>query len=71
MPVDFVARAMDHIAHLSDDDLPSRTFHLVDPEPMPVGEALNQFAKAAHAPQFAMRVDQNVTNAVPRPFARA
>ena len=67
VPVDFVARAMDHIAHLSDDDLPSRTFHLVDPEPMPVGEALNQFAKAAHAPQFAMRVDQNVTNAVPPP----
>jgi NAD(P)-dependent dehydrogenase (short-subunit alcohol dehydrogenase family) len=67
VPVDFVARAMDHIAHLSDGDLPSRTFHLVDPEPMTVGEALNQFAKAAHAPQFAMRVDQNVTNAVPPP----
>jgi NAD(P)-dependent dehydrogenase (short-subunit alcohol dehydrogenase family) len=67
VPVDFVARAMDHIAHLSDADLPSRTFHLVDPEPTTVGEALNQFAKAAHAPQFAMRVDQNVTNAVPAP----
>ncbi len=67
VPVDFVARAMDHIAHLSDADLPSRTFHLVNPEPMTVGEALNQFAKAAHAPQFAMRVDQNVTNAVPAP----
>ena len=67
VPVDFVARAMDHIAHLADSDLPSRTFHLVNPEPMTVGEALNQFAKAAHAPQFAMRVDQNVTNAVPAP----
>ncbi|HEX2414066.1 MAG TPA: SDR family oxidoreductase [Thermoleophilaceae bacterium] len=67
VPVDFVARAMDHIAHLSDGELPSRTFHLVDPEPMTVGEALNQFAKAAHAPQFAMRLDQNVTNAVPAP----
>ena len=67
VPVDFVARALDHIAHLSDEDLPSRTFHLVDPEPMTVGEALNEFAKAAHAPQFAMRVDQNLTNAVPAP----
>ena len=67
VPVDFVARALDHIAHLSDEELPSRTFHLVDPEPMTVGEALNEFAKAAHAPQFAMRVDQNLTNAVPPP----
>ena len=55
MPVDFVARAMDHIAHMADDELHGDTFHLVDPEPMTVGEALNEFAKAAHAPQFAMR----------------
>jgi NAD(P)-dependent dehydrogenase (short-subunit alcohol dehydrogenase family) len=66
VPVDFVARAMDHIAHLSDDDLPGDTFHLVNPEPMSVGGALNEFAKAAHAPQFAMRVDQNLTNVVPK-----
>src|SRR5919197_96898 len=32
VPVDFVARAMDHIAHLPDDDLPGDTFHLVNPE---------------------------------------
>jgi NAD(P)-dependent dehydrogenase (short-subunit alcohol dehydrogenase family) len=67
VPVDFVARAMDHIAHMSDDDLPSGTFHLVNPEPMKVGEALNEFAKAAHAPQFAMRIDPNMTNAIPKP----
>jgi NAD(P)-dependent dehydrogenase (short-subunit alcohol dehydrogenase family) len=66
VPVDFVAKAMDHIAHLPDDELPSDTFHLVNPEPMKVGEALNEFAKAAHAPQFAMRVDQHMTNAVPK-----
>jgi NAD(P)-dependent dehydrogenase (short-subunit alcohol dehydrogenase family) len=65
VPVDFVARAMDHIAHLPDDDLPSGTFHLVNPEPMSVGGALNEFAKAAHAPQFVMRIDQNLTNVVP------
>ena len=46
---------MDHIAHMPDDELPSDTFHLVNPEPMKVGETLNEFAKAAHAPQFAMR----------------
>jgi NAD(P)-dependent dehydrogenase (short-subunit alcohol dehydrogenase family) len=67
VPVDFVARAMDHIAHLPDDELPGHTFHLVNPEPMSVGEALNEFARAAHAPQFAMRIDQHMTNAIPKP----
>jgi NAD(P)-dependent dehydrogenase (short-subunit alcohol dehydrogenase family) len=66
VPVDFVAKAMDHIAHLADDDLPGDTFHLVDPEPMSVGQTLNAFAKAAHAPQFAMRIDQQITNAIPK-----
>jgi thioester reductase-like protein len=66
VPVDFVARAMDHIAHLSDDDLPGDTFHLTNPEPMTVGQALNTFARAGHAPQFAMRVDSNLTNAIPK-----
>ncbi|MDQ3935094.1 MAG: SDR family oxidoreductase [Actinomycetota bacterium] len=67
VPVDFVARAMDHIAHLPDEDLPCKTFHLVDPDPLTVGQSLNEFAKAAHAPQFAMRVDSNITNIVPKP----
>src|SRR3954468_13280616 len=67
VPVDFVARAMDHIAHLPDDDLPGDTFHLVNPEPMSVGQTLNEFAKAGHAPQFALRIDQNMTNAIPKP----
>jgi NAD(P)-dependent dehydrogenase (short-subunit alcohol dehydrogenase family) len=67
VPVDFVAKAMDHIAHLPDGELPSETFHLVSPEPMTVGQTLNEFAKAAHAPQFAMRIDQNMTNAIPKP----
>ncbi|MEA2439879.1 MAG: hypothetical protein QOH76_1303 [Thermoleophilaceae bacterium] len=67
VPVDFVARAMDHIAHMDDADLYGDTFHLVDPEPMSVGQSLNEFAKAAHAPQFAMRVDKNLTEVVPKP----
>jgi NAD(P)-dependent dehydrogenase (short-subunit alcohol dehydrogenase family) len=66
VPVDFVARAMDQIAHMAEDDLPSDTFHLVDPEPMSVGQTLNEFAKAAHAPQFAMRIDPHMTNAIPK-----
>jgi len=67
VPVDFVAKAMDHIAHLADGDLPGDTYHLVDPQPMSVGQTLNEFARAAHAPQFSMRIDSNMTNAVPKP----
>jgi NAD(P)-dependent dehydrogenase (short-subunit alcohol dehydrogenase family) len=66
VPVDFVARAMDHIAHEPDAELPSDTFHLVNPEPQSVGQTLNEFAKAAHAPQFAMRIDPHMTNAIPK-----
>jgi NAD(P)-dependent dehydrogenase (short-subunit alcohol dehydrogenase family) len=66
-PVDFVARAMDHIAHMDDDDLSGDTFHLTDPDPKSVGQTLNEFAKAAHAPRFAMRVDANLTNVIPKP----
>jgi NAD(P)-dependent dehydrogenase (short-subunit alcohol dehydrogenase family) len=66
VPVDFVAKAMDHIAHLPDGELPGNTFHLVSPEPMRVGDTLNEFAKAAHAPQFAMRIDPHMTNAIPK-----
>jgi short-subunit dehydrogenase len=67
VPVDFVARAIDHIAHMDDSDLYGDTFHLVDPDPLTTGEALNEFAAAAHAPRFAMRVDANLTNVVPKP----
>jgi NAD(P)-dependent dehydrogenase (short-subunit alcohol dehydrogenase family) len=66
VPVDFVAKAMDHIAHLPDDELPGETFHLVNPEATRVGDTLNEFAKAAHAPQFAMRIDPHMTNAIPK-----
>jgi NAD(P)-dependent dehydrogenase (short-subunit alcohol dehydrogenase family) len=67
VPVDFVARALDHIAHMHDDDLYGNTFHLVDPDPLTAGQALNEFARAAHAPEFAMRVDSKMTNAIPKP----
>ncbi|MEA2480457.1 MAG: hypothetical protein QOJ07_2379, partial [Thermoleophilaceae bacterium] len=45
VPVDFVARSMDHIAHMDDDDLYGNTFHLVTTEPKSTGETLNTFAK--------------------------
>ncbi|HEV7882548.1 MAG TPA: SDR family oxidoreductase, partial [Solirubrobacteraceae bacterium] len=35
-------------------------------KPLRVGEALNAFAKAAHAPQLAMRIDKRLTDALPK-----
>ncbi len=63
VPVDFVADAMDHIAHKP--RLDGHTFHLVDPEPMRVGEVLNTFARAGHAPEMTMRIDARMFAFVP------
>ncbi len=67
VPVDFVARAMDHIAHMEDGDLYGNTFHLVGTEQLSFGQVINEFARAAHAPELAMRVDSKITNAIPKP----
>jgi NAD(P)-dependent dehydrogenase (short-subunit alcohol dehydrogenase family) len=63
VPVDYVAKAMDHLAHLPDRD--GEAFHLVNPEPQPVAEMINTFCAAAGAPQFATPIDRNVTRAGP------
>ena len=54
VPVDFVAKAMDHIAHM--DGLDGRAFHLTDPNPKTAGEVIDIFARAAHAPQSSVRL---------------
>jgi thioester reductase-like protein len=64
VPVDFVAAAIDHIAH--QPDLDGQAFHLTNPNAMRVGESLNAFAKAAHAPQLALRIDKRLTDALPK-----
>ena len=58
VPVDFVARAMDQIAHL--DGLDGRAFHLTDPNPKTAGEVIDIFARAAHAPQSSARVPAEI-----------
>src|SRR5258706_2530347 len=63
VPVDFVAGAIDHIAHKK--GLDGGCFHLTDPEPMRVGEVLNLFAKAAHAPQMTMRLNAKMFSFIP------
>ncbi len=63
VPVDYVARAMDAIAH--NDEVQSNTFHLTDPKPHTFGDAINLICKAAHAPQFSARIDPKVLRLVP------
>lgn len=56
VPVDYVAKALHHLAHLPGRD--GETFHLVNPKPQPVVAMLNAFCRAAGAPQFALPVDR-------------
>jgi len=69
VPVDFVADAMDHIAHKP--GLDGGVFHLTDPEPKRIGEVLNLFARAGHAPQMTMRLDARMFAFVPAPVRMA
>jgi len=64
VPVDYVAAAMDHIAHRP--GLNFQAFHLTNPKAMRVGESLNAFAEAAHAPKLAIRVDKRIIDALPK-----
>jgi len=59
VPVDYVAAAVDHIAH--QDDLDEQAFHIVDPKGQRSGDVLNTFADAAHAPRAVMRIDRRAT----------
>ena len=63
VPVDFVAAAIDHIAHKP--GLDGGCFHLTDPAPRRIGEVLNIFARAGHAPQMTMRLDARMFGFVP------
>ncbi len=60
VPVDFVADAIDHIAH--EPGLDGQAFSLTDPAPKSAGEVINLFARAADAPQAALRLDSDVTD---------
>lgn len=65
VPVDFVAKAMVHIAH--QPKLNGKCFHLTDPNPKRIGEVMNLFASAAHAPLMSMRIDARLFSFIPSP----
>ncbi len=66
VPVDFVADALDYLAHKK--GLDGKCFHLTDPEPYRIGEVMNIFARAAHAPQMTMRINARMFGFIPAPI---
>ena len=63
VPVDYVARAIDELVHTP--GLDGRAFHIVDPQPLSLGDTLNTFCRAAHAPEFALRLDRRMGRLIP------
>jgi NAD(P)-dependent dehydrogenase (short-subunit alcohol dehydrogenase family) len=70
VPVDWVAGALEHIAH--QPDLDGKAFHLTDPRGQRVEELVNELAAAAHAPRFQVQIDRRITDPLPKwPLALA
>jgi thioester reductase-like protein len=65
VPVDYVAKAIDHIAYAK--DLDGKTFHLVDPQHHKTSEIVDEICKAAKAPTFSTFLK---LPPVPEPLAR-
>ncbi len=64
VPVDYVVNAMDHIAH--QPKLDGGCFHLTDSDPLRVGEVLNVFCRAAHAPTMSIRINAALLGFIPK-----
>lgn len=65
VPVDFVVSALDHISH-SKAELDKKCFHLVDPEGYRVGDVLDTFSKAAHAPKMNLFINAALLGFIPK-----
>ncbi len=63
VPVDYVAAAIDHIAHLP--GLDGQTFQIADPVHRRSVDVLNAFAAAAHAPRLSIRIDARLLRSLP------
>lgn len=65
VPVDFVVAALDHISH-SKSELKGKCYHLVDPVGYRVGDVLDIFSKAAHAPKMNLFVNAALLGFIPK-----
>ncbi|MDD5333385.1 MAG: SDR family oxidoreductase [Rhodoferax sp.] len=64
VPVDFVVEALDTISHKK--DIASRCYHLVDPVGYRVGDVLDIFSRAAHAPKMNLFINAALLGFIPR-----
>ena len=65
VPVDFVVRCIDHVSH-SKADIRGKAFHLVDPQGYRIGDVLDIFSKAAHAPKMNLFVNAALLGFIPK-----
>ncbi len=68
VPVDFVVAALATISHQK--DIASQCYHLVDPVDYRVGEVLDMFCKAAHAPRMNLFVNAALFSFLPRSITK-
>jgi NAD(P)-dependent dehydrogenase (short-subunit alcohol dehydrogenase family) len=66
VPVDFVVNALDHISHQQAKKDSGACFHLVDPVGYRVGDVLDIFSKAAHAPKMNLFVNAALLGFIPK-----
>ena len=64
VPVDFVVDALDYLSHRVEAS--GRCFHLVDPKGYRVGDVLDIFGRAAHAPRMNLFVNAALLGFIPR-----
>jgi NAD(P)-dependent dehydrogenase (short-subunit alcohol dehydrogenase family) len=64
VPVDYVVNALDWISHKEGID--KRCFQLVDPVGYRVGDVLDIFARAAHAPKFSLFINAALLGFIPK-----
>jgi NAD(P)-dependent dehydrogenase (short-subunit alcohol dehydrogenase family) len=65
VPVDFVVACLDHISH-DKNKHNGKCYHLVDPKGYRVGDVLDIFSKAAHAPKMNLFVNAALLGFVPK-----
>ena len=64
VPVDYVVDALDHLSHQT--RATGRCFHLVDPVGYRVGDVLDIFSKAAHAPKMNLFINAALLGFIPK-----
>jgi NAD(P)-dependent dehydrogenase (short-subunit alcohol dehydrogenase family) len=68
VPVDFVVDALDAISHKP--GIAKKCYHLVDPEGYRVGDVLDIFSKAAHAPKMNLFINAALLGFIPRSITK-